>query len=70
MSMPWKKGKIRLNDGTVYDADLLIEKGNEVWNVKIHQGNNVVEEIDADNFSAKLNKSPEDVYPFTYNLEN
>lgn len=67
--MPWKKGKIKLADGTVYPADLLIEKNNEVWNVKIHGTNGMIEEIDADSFASKLKKSPDDVYPFTYELE-
>ncbi|AOY75228.1 hypothetical protein [Clostridium formicaceticum] len=68
--MPWKQGKIKLADGTVYPAELLVENGKEIWNVKIHKGNNVVEEIDADSFAHKLNKNPEDVYPFSYELDN
>lgn len=67
--MPWKKGKIKLADGSVYPADLLIEKGNEVWNVKIYSNNGIIEEIHADSFASKLKKAPEDVYPFTYEIE-
>ncbi|SCY39589.1 hypothetical protein [Alkaliphilus peptidifermentans] len=68
--MPWKQGKIKLADGTTYPAELLIEKGKEVWNVKIQSDRGVVEEIDPDHFANKLKKSPEDVYPFTYELDN
>ncbi|WHH57453.1 hypothetical protein [Petroclostridium sp. X23] len=67
--MPWKTGKIRFADGTTYDADLLIEKGNEVWNVKIHKGDNMVEEVDAHRFASKFGKTPEQVYPFSYDVQ-
>ncbi|WP_026476904.1 hypothetical protein [Alkaliphilus transvaalensis] len=67
--MPWKKGKVTLADGSVYNADLLIENGDEVWNVKLHSDQGVIEEIVPDNFASKLNKSPEEVYPFSYQLE-
>jgi len=67
--MPWKKGTVTLNDGSVYDAELLIENNNQVWNVRIFKEGKVVEEIDASKFSAQLNKSPEDVYPFSYNIK-
>ncbi|SES95770.1 hypothetical protein SAMN05660297_01005 [Natronincola peptidivorans] len=67
--MPWKHGKITLADGTIYPAEFLVENGKEIWNVKIHKGNNVVEEIDADYFASKLNKEPDDVYPFSYELD-
>jgi len=68
--MPWKKGKVRLADGSIYNADLLIENGDEVWNMKLHGDQGTVEEIVADSFASKLNKTPEQVYPFTYQLEN
>ncbi len=67
--MPWKKGKIKLADGSVYKADLLIERDSEVWNVKIHSQNGIVEEIKADSFASRLEKEPDEVYPFTYELE-
>ncbi len=67
--MPWKKGKIKLADGSIYAADLLIERDGEVWNVKIHSPNGVIEEIKADTFAARLEKEPDEVYPFTYELE-
>lgn len=66
--MPWQKGKVKFDDGSVYPAELLVNDG-EVWNVRVFKDNNVVEEIDARNFASKLNKSPEDVYPFTYEIE-
>ncbi|MBM7614987.1 hypothetical protein [Alkaliphilus hydrothermalis] len=68
--MPWKKGKVRLADGSVYHADLLIENGDEVWNMKLHSDHGTVEEIVAESFASKLNKTSEQVYPFTYQLDN
>ena len=68
--MPWQKGKVKLADGTTYPAELLVENGNEVWNVKIHKGNNVIEEIHSDSFTAELRKSPEEVYPFSYEFND
>lgn len=67
--MPWKKGTVTLNDGSVHDAELLIENQDEVWNVRIFKEGGIVEEIDANRFSSKLNKTPEQVYPFSYNLK-
>ncbi|MCC5909444.1 MAG: hypothetical protein JJT76_03275 [Clostridiaceae bacterium] len=67
--MPWKHGEITLADGTKYPAEFLVENGKDIWNVKIHKGNNVVEEIDAEIFSNKLDKSPDEVYPFSYKLD-
>lgn len=67
--MPWKHGKITLADGSEYPAEFLVENGKDIWNVKIHKGNNVVEEIDVQGFASKLNKEPEDVYPFSYKLD-
>lgn len=68
--MPWKNGKIKLDDGTVYPAELLVKEDGQVWNIKVHKGNNVVEEIDAQGFANKLGKSAESVYPFTYELDD
>jgi hypothetical protein len=67
--MSWKRGHVTLDDGTVYPAELLIHD-DEVWNVRIFKGNNVIEEIDAETFAHKLGKKPEEVYPFTYELES
>ena len=66
--MPWLKGKIKLADGAIYPAELLIE-GSEVWKVKIHSHKGLIEEINGDSFASKLEKEPNDVYPFTYELE-
>ena len=49
--MPWKTGKIKLDDGTIYPAELLVKDNGEVWNIKVHKGNNVVKEIDAESFA-------------------
>lgn len=68
--MPWKHGKIKFDDGSEYPADFLIEGKNEVWNVKVFKDDGVIEEIDAENFASKLNKTPEQVYPFTYELSD
>ncbi|MCG8482084.1 MAG: hypothetical protein MJA31_02140 [Clostridia bacterium] len=67
--MPWRSGKVKFDDGTVYPAEFLMNDSGEVWNVKVFKDNNVVEEIDASKFANELGKSPEDVYPFTYELE-
>ncbi len=67
--MPWKKGKVKFDDGTIYPAELLVKKDGEVWNMKIFKENNTVEEIDAQEFAQKLNKNVEEVYPFSYEIE-
>ncbi|MCG8500253.1 MAG: hypothetical protein MJB12_07570 [Firmicutes bacterium] len=66
--MPWKNGKVTFADGTTYHAELLVEKGDEIWNVRIHKGNQEIEEIDAKEFAAKFGKTAGEVYPFTYNI--
>ncbi|WP_066504747.1 hypothetical protein [Abyssisolibacter fermentans] len=67
--MPWKKGSVTFDDGTTYPADLLVKDDGEVWNMKVYKDGNTVEEIDAQAFASKLNKNPEQVYPFTYKIE-
>ena len=67
--MSWKHGKVKFDDGTVYPAELLMKENGEVWNVRVHKGNNVVEEIDARSFANRLGKKEKDVYPFTYELD-
>jgi len=74
--MPWKKGKIRFDDGSTYSAELLINSDGEVWNARVFkndatkQGNDgIIEEIDVEKFAHSLNKSVEDVYPYTYEIE-
>lgn len=67
--MTWKNGKIKFDDGTVYPAELLVKENGEVWNIKVHKGNNVIEEIDAQSFASRLGKKAADVYPFTYEIE-
>lgn len=75
--MPWKKGKIRFDDGSCYPAELLVNSDGEVWNARVfkndatQQGNDgVIEEIDIQKFAHSLNKSIEDVYPYTYEIED
>ena len=68
--MPWKTGKIKLDDGTIYPAELLVKDNGEVWNIKVHKGNNVVEEIDAESFASRLGKNSDQVYPFTYEIDD
>lgn len=67
--MPWKKGKVKFDDGSVYPAELLVKDNGEVWNMKVFKDGGVVEEIDAQSFANRLDKSPESVYPFTYQIE-
>ncbi|MCT4566039.1 MAG: hypothetical protein N4A68_17240 [Maledivibacter sp.] len=67
--MPWKKGKIKFDDGSIYSAELLVKSDGEVWNVRVLKDGKVFEEIDASMFANKLGKNVEDVYPFTYELD-
>jgi hypothetical protein len=67
--MPWKRGKVKFDDGTQYPAELLVKENGEVWNVRVIKDNGVVEEIDAQSFASRLGKKAEDVYPFTYEIE-
>ncbi|EOC99483.1 hypothetical protein [Caldisalinibacter kiritimatiensis] len=68
--MPWKKGKVRFDDGTVYPAELLVKDNGEVWNMKVYKDGGVIEEIDAQEFASKFGKSAEEVYPFRYEIED
>lgn len=75
--MQWKKGKIRFDDGSTYAAELLVNSDGEVWNTRVFkndatvQGNDgIIEEIDIQKFAHSLNKSVEDVYPYTYEIED
>lgn len=68
--MPWKKGKVTFDDGSQYDAELLVKDDGEVWNMKIYKEGGVVEEVDAQAFASKLGKSPESVYPFKYEIQD
>lgn len=68
--MPWKKGKIRFDDGSTYPAELLVNSDGEVWNAKVFKNDAIIEEIDIQKFAHNLNKSIEDVYPYTYEIED
>ncbi|WP_425449001.1 hypothetical protein [Dethiothermospora halolimnae] len=68
--MPWKKGKVTFDDGSTYNADLLVKDNGEVWNMKVYKDDGVVEELDAREFASRLGKSAESVYPFTYTIES
>lgn len=35
--MPWKKGSVTFDDGSTYEADLLVKDDGEVWNMKIYK---------------------------------
>lgn len=67
--MPWKKGKVKLDDGSEYQAEMLVREDGQVWNVRIHKEDGVIEEIDAQAFASKLGKSVDDVYPYSYELQ-
>ncbi|KXZ39581.1 hypothetical protein SAMN05661008_01228 [Alkalithermobacter thermoalcaliphilus JW-YL-7 = DSM 7308] len=67
--MEWKKGRIEFDDGTVYPAEFLMKGNGIVWNVKVYKDGKIIKEIDADEFSNKLGKSVEDVYPYKYHIE-
>lgn len=67
--MPWKKGKIKFDDGSVYPAELLVKSDGQVWNTRILKDGKIVEEIDANHFANKLDKSAEDVYPYSYEID-
>jgi hypothetical protein len=68
--MPWKKGKIRFDDGSSYPAELLVNSSGEVWNAKVIKDDTTIEEIDIQKFAHSLNKSIEDVYPYTYEIDD
>lgn len=68
--MPWKKGKVTFDDGSSYDAELLVKEDGQVWNVRVFKEDGVVEEIDTDKFARSLNKNVADVYPYTYEIED
>ncbi len=67
--MPWKKGKVKFDDGSVYPAELLVKEDGQVWNARILKDGKIVEQIDADKFANKLNKDTESVYPYSYELD-
>lgn len=66
--MSWKKGKIQLADGKKYDAEFLM-RGQEVRDLKIYTENGLVEELNAQQLAQKLKRSGDEVYPFTFELE-
>ena len=68
--MPWKKGKIRFDDGSTYPAELLVNSDGEVWNARVLKNDATIEEIDIQKFANSLNKAVEDVYPYTYEIED
>ena len=68
--MPWKKGKIRFDDGSCYPAELLVNSDGEVWNAKVIKDDATIEEIDIQKFAHNLNKSIKDIYPYTYEIED
>ncbi|MCY6371846.1 hypothetical protein [Clostridium ganghwense] len=68
--MVWKKGRIKFDDGSEYPAELLVKSNGQVWNAKIYKDNGVVEEVDVENFAKKLDKTVDEVYPYTYELDD
>jgi hypothetical protein len=68
--MPWKKGKIRFDDGSTYAAELLVNSDGDVWNARVLKSDTTIEEIDVLKFASSLNKSVEDIYPYTYEIED
>ncbi len=67
--MPWKKGKIKFDDGSTYAAELLVNSNGQVYNSRIYNDEGFVEEVDAQAFANKLGKSVESVYPYTFETE-
>ncbi|WP_432663427.1 hypothetical protein R9X47_22950 [Wukongibacter baidiensis] len=67
--MPWKKGKIKFDDGSEYPAELLVKSDGQVWNARILKDGKIVEEIDANHFAKNLEKNAEDVYPYSYEID-
>lgn len=68
--MSWKKGRIQFDDGSEYPADLLVKSDGQVWNARIYKDNGVIEEVDVENFAIKLNKTVDEVYPYTYKIDD
>lgn len=66
--MPWKKGRITFDDGSTYNADFLINEKGEVLNSKVYKDGEVIKEVDATAFASKLGKTPQDVYPYKFDL--
>ncbi len=67
--MPWKKGKVKFDDGSSYPAELLVKSDGQVWNVRVFKENGTIEEIDAQSFASKLDKNVDSIYPYTYEIE-
>ena len=67
--MPWKQGKVTLDDGSTYKADFLINENNQVLNMKVYKDGKVFKEIDAGAFAGKLGKEADEVYPYKIEIE-
>lgn len=68
--MSWKKGRIQFDDGSQYLAELLVKSDGQIWNARIYKDNGVIEEVDVENFARKLNKTVDEVYPYTYKIDD
>ncbi|WP_055669469.1 hypothetical protein [Desnuesiella massiliensis] len=66
--MPWKQGRVTFDDGSTYNADLLVNEKGQVYNMKVYKGDKVIKEIDVQAFASELGKTPEDIYPYKFDL--
>lgn len=66
--MPWKQGRVTFDDGSTYNADLLVNEKGQVYNMKVYKGDKVIKEIDVQSFASELGKTPEDIYPYKFDL--
>ncbi len=67
--MPWIKGKIEFDDGTIYPAEILLREDGKVWNTKIYKDGKIIKEFEPENFADKLGKRVDEVYPYKYHLK-
>ncbi|SHJ57482.1 hypothetical protein [Tepidibacter formicigenes] len=67
--MPWKKGRIEFDDGSVYPAEILLREDGKVWNTKIYKDGKIINEFNPYDFANKLGKKVEDIYPYKYHID-
>lgn len=69
--MAWKTGKVIFDDGSTYPAQMLLSEDGQIWNVRIRsKDGKIIEEIDPHSFASKFDKRPDDVYPYTFKIED
>lgn len=67
--MDWKKGTITFDNGTKCAAEFLVKPDGQIWNARIKKDGKTVEEIDVSKFANKLNMKVDDIYPYTFEID-